>query len=240
MLSLKVDQINVGCIIGYKPSNSTEDYTKLLVTNLWYNEKFECYGFMGYYLVPKGVAKDEFCIKKSLIKDCEFSDDIYVGLNIKGGFTEKEDVEIVSLGYVDYNVLIELFNFIDNYDKMTLSEEDRKKIKYSHIPNVGEVYSFPNNYYNDIFIVTKVNVCALNVIGYQYDHFSDVFELVSLPLSVFQIDDIKDMVIATIKDAEKLNLLVDNTIVVSFRLNGYPSLLPNDVICAINKDLGKL
>ena len=61
--------------------------------------------------------------------------------------------------------------------------------------------------------------------------------MTTVPLSVFQIDNIKDRVITTINDAEKLNLLVDNELSVSFRLNGYPSILPDSTICAINDAL---
>ena len=236
MLSMKVNQINVGCIIGYRPSNSTEDYTKLLVTNLRYD--LEYFEIDGYLLVEKGIGRDEFCIKNSSIKECKFSDDIYIASNIRGGFTEiteKDDVEIVILGYVDYDVLIELSNFIRNYHYKTIKslKENKKKIRYSHTPHIGEIYNLPFNHNNNIFIVTEVD----RVIGYTYDPIEDVFEMTAIPLSVFQTDDIKDRLITTINDAEKLNLLVDNELSVSFRLNGYPSILPDNTICAINDAL---
>ena len=76
---------------------------------------------------------------------------------------------------------------------------------------------------------------------YIYNYFYILlFEMITLPLSLFQIDDIKDRVIATIDNAEKLNLLVDNGELVSFRLNGHPSVLPDDAICAINKSIGNI
>lgn len=241
-MSMRFDEINIGCIIGYRSSNRPEDdYTKLLVTNLWYNNDLECHEFVGYRLYsdsPEGVASNEFCIKNAYLKEYNSSEDIYVNISYKDNCTENDDIKIISLGYVDYNILIKLFDFIKDYhNKMAkLLEKDRKKIEYTYFPKIGEIYDLPCDY-NDIFIVTKVNNHALCVTGYTYNPIFDIFEMITLPLSLFQADDIKDRVIVTIDNAEKLNLLVDNTVPVSFRLNGYPSVLSDNAICVINKSI---
>ena len=245
MSNIKLSQVNIGAIIKFENKDGA-----MLVNSIDYDSIGCKILIAGYYEIEDRTTCDvskTYHIDNIILPDNQMKVyDKYFDISYKSS----EDIDDMNstvelVGFVDKSVLVDIVNkkYKIEYDQRMKFLEEYPDDYYIPIP--GEVYNFPYVGKPWIFIVSKVekNLASMTVIdvkGFDYDHDTGLFIYRSLPLTRWwwksSKTKIKDRVIYTIPDPEYLLSFSYSpyTGSKSFRLNGIPSILPQDLIDKIN------
>ena len=226
---LAIDEINIGAII--KLDNPTVKSEYLLVSDIDITNNIIRVFCDNYNL-------DENNEYNFTISDVKFNDESLHDLkfNVCAGMMDisVDDINHINiLGCIDSDRMIELLKF-----KIKHCSSNEPKYNIVYLPKEGEVYNMYIGEWYDIsykiFIVIGLGYYEGEraVVGYEYKSEIDLFIPASYLLAHFQADDIKSRLLYTIQDIEYLKVLYNSHI--KFQLNGYPSVIPNDLLEIIN------
>ena len=246
MSNIKLEQVNIGAIIKFENNDKV-----MLVNSIDYDDIGVKLRIVGYYEIEDRTTCDiskTYHIDNIILPDNQTKVyDKYFDMSFKS-FEDIDDINttVELVGFVDKSVLVDLIDkeYRIEYDQRLKFLEEYKSDNF-YIPTPGEVYNFPYVGKPWIFIVSKVekslaSMTVIDVKGFDYDHDTGLFIYRSLPLARWwwksSKTKIKDRVIYNIPDPEYLSSFNYSpyTGPKSFRLNGIPNILPQDLVDKIN------
>ena len=246
MSNIKLEQVNIGAIIKFENKDKV-----MLVSSIDYDGIGAKLLIVGYYEIEDRTTCDiskTYHVDNIILPDNRMKIyDKYFDISFKSS----EDIDDINstvelIGFVDKSVLIDL---VDKKYRMEYDQRMKFLEEYTpnnfYIPIPGEVYNFPYVGKPWIFIVSKIeknpeSMTVIDVKGFDYNHDLGLFIYRSLPLARWwwksSKTKIKDRVIYNIPDPEYLLSFNYSpyTGSKSFRLNGIPNILPQDLIDKIN------